>query len=351
VKIGISYSSATDFRTVVSDVAQFEGAGAQVVWLGESYGFDSVSALGALAAATRGIELGFGVIPVQTRTPALIAMSAAGVDALSGGRAILGLGVSGPQVVEGWHDVPFQSPLTRLREVVETCRRVWSLERAVPNRLAADGHAYRALKLINQPVRSRIPIFLAASGPHAVSLTAEVADGWLPAFLWPEKMPQVWGEALTRGTHRRNAESAPLEIAAGVYFAVDEGVEEALAAHRRRLAHYIGGMGTRATNFYARIAAAYGFPAEADEIQQLYLAGRRGEAEALVPDELVSGTSVIGDRIDVARRLQRFAAAGVTTLNLSFATQSAAYRVRQLDACRSAVDSMYAATGQPEAAG
>jgi F420-dependent oxidoreductase-like protein len=340
MKLGVSFPSATDFRAVLADIANLEQAGAEAVWVGESYGHDAVSALGAMAALTQRIELGFGVLPVQTRTPALIAMTAAGVDALSGGRAILGLGASGPQVVEGWHDVPFGAPLERTREVVATCRRVWSQQRATPSRVAADGQAYRGLRLMNPPVRTKIPIFVAASGQRNVALAAEIADGWLPAFLWPERMQEVWGSVLAEGAARRQEGLAPLEITTGVYFAVGESAGEAARAHRQRLARYIGGMGTRKTNFFARLAGGYGFHREAEQIQQLYLAGHTSEAERAVPDELVWATSVIGDSSTVARRLRAFHEAGVTTLNVSLAGATSADRVGQLRACRAAIDAL-----------
>jgi F420-dependent oxidoreductase-like protein len=251
-------------------------------------------------------------------------MSAAGVDALSGGRAVLGLGTSGPQVVEGWHGVAFDAPLGRTREVVEICRAVWRRERlhhdgrhySVPLREGAGTGLGKPLKLINAPVRSRIPIFLAALGDRNVALAAEIADGWVPVFLWPEKVPDVWGKALADGHGRRDPELGPLEIVATAYLAIGERCAPLIDVQRPHVAHYIGGMGARGRNFYNDLARRYGFDDEATTIQDLYLAGRKDEAAAAVPSELLRNISLIGPERTVAERLRAYRDAGVTVLNV-----------------------------------
>lgn len=226
IEIGIHLPSATDFATAIEDVPAYEEAGASVVWLGESYGYDAVSALGALSSSTQAIRLALGVVPVQTRTASLLAMTAAGIDALSGGRAVLGLGASGPQVIEGWHDVDFGDPVARTRHVVERCRKIWGSEPVDSERLQADGSRYRPLKMIHRPGRSQIPIFLGAMGTSSTTLAAEIADGWFAAFFWPERVQDVWGDALSEGASNRSPELAPLEIAVSAPLAIDEGTEE-----------------------------------------------------------------------------------------------------------------------------
>lgn len=289
----------------------------------EAYGTDAVSLLGYLAAVTERVTLAAQILPIFSRTPALLAMAAAGLDDVSDGRFILGLGASGPQVVEGWHGVPYDAPLQRTREVIEICRAVWRRER-----LIHDGPRYRIplppdqgtglgkpLKLIHHPVRERIPVFLAALGERNVELTAELADGWIPFLYIPELAGRVWGDALERGGRRRGSEFGPLEISAGGPFAVT-APGPLRARGRDRIALYVGGMGAAGTNYYHRVAVRYGFRAEADAIQRSYLAGDTAAAAAAVPAGLLEGTSLIGDRHYLRDRLHAYAAAGVTVLQV-----------------------------------
>ncbi|NDH64738.1 MAG: LLM class F420-dependent oxidoreductase, partial [Alphaproteobacteria bacterium] len=306
----------------VEHVAVLEQQGVNIVLVAEAYSFDAISQLGYLAARTSRIELGTGVLPIYTRTPTLLAMTAAGLDYVSDGRFRLGIGTSGPQVMEGFHGVPFDAPLGRTREVVEICRQVWRRERVnhqgrsyqiplPPDRGTGLG---KPLKIINQPVRDRIPITIASLGPKNVELTAEIAEGWQPVFFYPEKADDIWGAALRAGRAKRDSALGELDVMVGVSLAIGDNVEERLAWAKPQLALYLGGMGARGRNFYHNVATRYGFGEVADRIQDLYLSGRKTEAIAAVPDDLVRNISLIGPPGYVAERIAAFAEAGVTTL-------------------------------------
>jgi F420-dependent oxidoreductase-like protein len=322
MRTGIFLSYAGGFRETVSHVVELEKQGVNIVLVAEAYSFDAVSQLGYLAAVTSTIELGTGVVPIYTRTPALLAMTAAGLDYVSDGRFRLGIGTSGPQVMEGFHGVPFDAPLGHTREVVEICRQVWRRER-----LSYQGRYYqiplppdrgtglgKALKIINQPVRERIPITIASLGPKNVELTAEIAEGWQPVFFHPERADSVWGEALRAGKAKRDSSLGDLDVMVGVSLAIGDDVEDRLQWAKPQLALYIGGMGAKGRNFYHNVATRYGFGEVADRIQELYLSGRKAEAIAAVPDDLVRSVSLIGPRGYVKERIAAFAEAGVTTL-------------------------------------
>ena len=322
MRTGIFLSYAGGFRESVDHVVTLEQAGVDIVLVAEAYSFDAISQLGYLAAKTSRIELGSGVVPIYTRTPALLAMTAAGLDYVSDGRFRLGIGTSGPQVMEGFHGVPFDAPLGRTREVVQICRQVWRREK-----LNHQGRHYqiplpeergtglgKALKIINTPVRERIPISIAALGAKNVELTAEIAEGWQPVFFYPEKADDIWGDALRAGKAKRDPELGDLDVMVGVSLAVGDDVDERLQWAKPQLALYIGGMGARGHNFYHNVATRYGFGEVADRIQDLYLSGRKAEAIAAVPDELVRNVSLIGPRGYVKERIAAFAEAGVTTL-------------------------------------
>src|SRR5580658_2052289 len=211
--------------------AELEKAGLDVVWVAEAYSNDAPSFMGYLAAKTERVQIGAAILPIYTRTPTLIAMTAAGVDAMSGGRCVLGLGASGPQVIEGFHGVPYDRPLTRTREIIDVCRKVWAREAP----LTHDGAVFhiplpegqgtglgKALKIIGHPERSRIPIWVAALGEKNVTMAAEVADGWLPFFFVPEKANEVLGPSLAAGAARRDSALGTLQIAAGGLLAIGE---------------------------------------------------------------------------------------------------------------------------------
>ena len=306
-------------------VVELEKAGLDVVWVAEAYSFDAPSMMGYLAARTERIQIGAAILPIYTRTPTLLAMTAAGVDALSDGRCILGLGASGPQVVEGFHGVAYDAPLARTREIVDICRQVWRREPVVH-----DGTHYhvplpagqgtglgKPLKLINRPVRSRIPIYVAALGPKNVQMTAEIADGWLPLFWVPEKAAEVFGPPLAAGAATRDPELGPLEIAAGGLVAIGDDVAHLRELSRATVALYIGGMGAKGRNFYNALARRYGYEREAGLIQDLYLDGKKDEAAAAVPDEFLERINLVGPAGYVRERLAAFRESGVTMLTVT----------------------------------
>lgn len=307
----------------VATAIELEQLGIDRVWMPEAYTFDSVSVLGAIAQATERIEIGSGILPLYSRTPSLIAMTAAGLDALSGGRFVLGIGASGPQVIEGFHGVAYEKPLQLTRETVEICRKVWRRE-VVTN----DGPSHplpypggtglgKPLKLINHPVRDRIPIFVAALGPKNVELTAEIAEGWLPAFFVPDVADDIWGDAIRAGLAKRSPDLGPFEVSTGCYVGLcDPGeADEMLDVARPRTALYVGGMGAKGRNFYNDLFAKSGYPDEAEVVQDLYLAGRREDAMAALPTSYLRDANLIGDASFIRDRLEAWEAAGVTLLD------------------------------------
>jgi F420-dependent oxidoreductase-like protein len=328
MKISTMLSYAGGFRESAAQVVELERAGLDLVWVAEAYGLDSPSLLGYLAALTERVEIGSAILPIYTRTPTLIAMTAAGIDALSDGRFHLGLGASGPQVIEGWHGVPYDAPLGRTREVVEICRKVWARQAPLTHQgkyytlpLPADRGTGlgKALKIIGRPVRPRVPVWIASLGEKNVELTAEVAEGWIPMLFVPEKVKQVWGSALDAGLARRDPALGPLQITAGGLLAIGEGddVTAVRELSRGYLALYIGGMGAKGRNFYNDVARRCGYEEAAETIQDLYLSGKRTEAEAAVPDELLELLSLCGPESYIAERIAAFAEAGVTHLQVA----------------------------------
>src|SRR6266702_4280181 len=298
MRIGMFLSYAGGFAETVVELADYEKAGLDIVFVPEAYSFDAVSQLGYLAARTERLQLASGIMQLYSRTPTLTAMTAAGIDYVSGGRFVLGIGASGPQVIEGWHGVPYDAPIGRTREIIEICRKVWRRER-----LEYAGQHYtiplppdqgtglgKALKLINHPVRDRIPIFVPALGP--------------------------------------------LDVVAQASLAIGDDVSSLLEFGRPMLALYIGGMGAREQNFYHRLAGRYGYEKEAAAIQDAYLAGRKDEAAALVPASLLAGISLIGPRSLVAERVAAMRESGVTTLNVAPLAETHADRVRLIEQVR-----------------
>ncbi|MDP9796603.1 F420-dependent oxidoreductase-like protein [Catenuloplanes nepalensis] len=321
MRIGTSLMYAGDPRTAADEVASWEEAGLDVLWVAEAYGFDAPTIMGYLAARTTRVEIGSAILPIYSRTPTLIAQTAAGLDAVSGGRAILGLGASGPQVIEGWHGVRYDRPLARTRETIEICRAVWRRKRLAHDglyRLPLPGSAYgKSLKILTRPVRSRIPIYVAALGARNVEMTASIADGWLPFLFSPSAAPAVWGPDLTAGLASRDPALGPLEIVAGGPLAIGDDVTGLRDLARPLIALYVGGMGARGRNFYHDVVSRYGYAAEADRIQELYLAGRKDEAAAAVPAALLEETSLIGPLSYVRDRIAAYREAGVTVLNVT----------------------------------
>jgi len=325
-------------RDAADQVAELEKAGLDTVWVAEAYGFDSPTLMGYLAAKTETINIGSAILNVYSRTPALLAQTAAGLDNVSGGRAILGLGASGPQVIEGWHGMPYSKPLGRTRETIDIVRAALRREK-----LEYDGKSFqlplpadegtglgKPLKMLTHPERDSVPIYIAALGQKSVEGTAEYADGWLPFLYSPEGASKVWGDALAAGRAKRSDDLAPLEIAAGGMVAVGEDVKGLLDFARPLFALYIGGMGARGKNFYNELACSYGYEKEAKEIQDLYLDGKKKEAEAAVPLELLEQSNLVGPESYVKERIEAFRESGVTNLQITPASDDPAALVRQL---------------------
>ena len=312
-----------------------ERLGFDSVWTAEAYGSDALTPLTWVGALTSKIKLGTGILQMPARTPANTAMSAATLDMLSGGRVLLGLGLSGPQVVEGWHGQPYGKPLTRTREYVEIVRRI--LAREEP--LDFQGEEYqipipggtglgKPLKLILHPLRPRIPIYLAAIGPKNIELAGEIADGWLPVFLAPEK-ESAYLQPLDAGLAKRQQPSEfdpPFDIAPTVMVMLGDDVDLCRAMIKPMLALYIGGMGAKGRNFYNDLVCRYGYEGSAHDIQDLYLAGKKREAETLVPDALVDEVALCGPKERIAELLEPWKRSRVTTL-ICGTTQPEAMRV------------------------
>jgi F420-dependent oxidoreductase-like protein len=342
MRVGMPMSYSGNFAETAGVIAEFESAGLDTVFVTEAYSFDSVSQLGYLAARTTTLGIASAVFNVYSRSPALLAMTAAGLDHVSGGRFTLGIGASGPQVVEGFHGVPYTAPLARTREVAEICRSVWRREPLehdgaqfqIPLRPDRGGSGLgRPLKLINRPERARIPMLLAALGPKNVALAAELFEAWEPIFYYPEGSAEAFGAALAEGNARRDPELGPLQIVADTNVLITDDPQEAARALQRvreHLALYIGGMGARGKNFYNDLAARYGFAEAARAVQDLFLDGRREAAAAALPEELVRGVSLVGPRGLVAERLEAFAASGVTTVNAAPLGEDHATRLRSI---------------------
>jgi F420-dependent oxidoreductase-like protein len=305
-----------------------EKLGFSAVWTEEAYGSDAVTPLAYVAALTTTIGIGSAVWQIPARTPAAAGMTAATLDKLSGGRFRLGLGVSGPQVVEGWHGQPFEKPLQRTREYVEIVNRIIAREEPVefqgksyslPYRGEGGTGMGRPLKLIIHPERSRIPLYLGSLGPKNVEMTAEIADGWLPIFFSPRAFDDVFAEPLARGFEKAGGGKAAgkgFDVAPIVSVVIGDDVDECRLEVKRRLALYLGGMGSAKTNFSNRLIRRFGFEDEAEEIQQLFLAGRRDDAVEAVTDELVDDIALCGPPARIAELLEAWRRSPVTTIIL-----------------------------------
>ena len=324
----INYSG--DFHADVERVRQLEAAGLDLVWVPEAYSFDAVSQMGYLAAKTSTIQIGSGILNVYSRTASCMAQTAAGLDYVSGGRFVLGLGASGPQVIEGFHGVPYDKPMARIRDYINVCRMVWRREPVVYDGQAVqiplpEGQGTglgKALKLINHPVRADIPIFWASLMGLSVTATAQYADGWLPIFFDPEKFHQVWGDELKAGTAKRDPSLGQLQISAGGMVAIGEqytgdAKSAVLDMARPNVALYVGGMGARDKNFYNTICQKYGYVDEAIEIQDRYLSGDKSGAAAAVPAEMLANTNLVGTPGEIRERLAAYREAGVTHLSVT----------------------------------
>jgi F420-dependent oxidoreductase-like protein len=315
-------------RAAADEVVELEKAGLDTVWVAEAYGFDSPTLMGYLAAKTETVEIGSAILNIYSRTPGALLQTAAGLDNVSGGRAILGLGASGPQVIEGFHGVPYEKPLARTREIIEIIRSGMKREP-----LSADGQFKlplskeqgavtglgKPLKLLTRPERDTVPIYVAALGPKNVELAAEIADGLLPHLFYPEKVDLAMGDPIKAGLAKRDPSLGGLNIVAGGMLAIGEGPEirAMLDFARPIFALYIGGMGAKGRNFYNDLACAYGYEKEATEIQELYLSGKKKEAEAVVPTEWLEAANFVGPASYIKERVAAFEEAGVTSLNVT----------------------------------
>ncbi|WZH52461.1 MAG: LLM class F420-dependent oxidoreductase [Nocardioides alkalitolerans] len=313
--IGLGYWQRRPVDDSAAVVAA-ESLGYDSVWIGEAYGSDALTPLTWYAARTSRIGLGTSICQIDARTPANAAMAAMTLDALSGGRLRLGLGVSGPQVVEGWYGRPFPRPLARTREYVEVLRAIWARDEPVRH----DGEFYplphpggaglgKPLRLITEPLRPDIPVLLGAQGPKNVDLALEIGDGWIPAFVHVESFTAAYGDVLARAR-------PGFEIAAMVNTFVDDDLGAAFRRAKEPLAWYVGGMGVKGTNFHVDAITRAGYGDVAAEVQELFLAGRREEAVDAIPDELVDGTSLIGPPGRIRERLRLWRDSPVGTVVL-----------------------------------
>ena len=316
-------------------VQEAERLGYDSVWAAEAYGSDAATVLAWLAAGTSTIKLGSAIFQMPGRSPAMTAMTAATIDELSGGRMLLGIGSSGPQVAEGWHGQPFARQLQRTREYVAVVRKALDRERlefkGETLELPLPGGPGKALKLMIGPVQERIPIYLAAIGPKNTALAGEIADGWIPTFFSPEHVAE-FRALLEEGAARSERSLENFDIAPTVQVYVSDDRELARNLMRPGLALYIGGMGSRKQNFYNNLVRRYGFEQAADEVQNLYLEGRKEEAAAAIPGDLVDAVSLCGPREVVRDRLAAFRDAGVGTLMVTPMAWTTDDRVAQLRA-------------------
>ena len=327
MKLSSALMYAGNPRDAADQVSALEKAGLDTIWVAEAYGFDSPTLMGYLAAKTETVEIGAAILNVYSRTPGALLQTAAGLDNVSGGRAILGLGASGPQVIEGFHGLPYANPLGRTREIIELIRSGLRREPLVhegtfnvplTKEQGAVTGLGKPLKLLVQPERPSIPIYIAALGEKSVAGAAEYADGWLPFLYHPERAKSVWGESLAKGTAKRHEGLGPLEVVAGGMAAIGEGPEtKALLDFARPLvALYVGGMGARSKNFYNTLFRQYGYEQEAEEIQNLYLDGKKKEAEAAIPLEFLEASNLVGPESYVKERIEAFRESGVTNLQI-----------------------------------
>jgi F420-dependent oxidoreductase-like protein len=312
LKLGIEipYTEMHDRDGIIELSRAAEGLGYDCMWCSEVYTYDAFTTLTQIACATNTIKVGTNIAQIYARTPALLATTAASLDQLSGGRFILGVGASGPQVIEGWHGVPYDKPVQRTREIIDIVRTVLA-----GNRLLYDGEIFKlnkGLKLINPVLRPDLPIYVASLGPKNVEMTAELADGWLPFPFSTERAPDVFKASLDAGAAKRTLPK-PLSIAAMAPTFIGDPAK-GLDAARFVVGFYIGGMGSKDRNFYNKLVQRYGFEQEALKVQDMFLGGDKAGAIAATPDELVDQVSIVGDVERARDRLKAFEAAGATEI-------------------------------------
>jgi F420-dependent oxidoreductase-like protein len=322
----LGYANGRRMELPLALVQEADRLGVYAVWTAEAYGSDAVSPLAWLGARTERIKLGTAIMQMPGRSPANAAMTAMTLNQLSGGRFLMGLGLSGPQVVEGWHGVSYARPLTRTREYVSIVRAI--LRREAP--VSYDGEIYQipyrgpGATGLGKPLKSTldaaptIPIYLAAIGPQNVSLAAEIADGWLPIFFSPEQYDHTYKEPVEAGLARASGKSlASFDIVPTVSVVMGDDLEACYNALRPHLALYIGGMGAKGKNFYNDLARRYGYEAAAETVQNLYLAGQKAEAAAAVPGALIDEVALVGPAARIKERLSRWTHSPVTAMNLT----------------------------------
>jgi len=317
VAIGLRLESNEDWEQASSYVVEAERLGVDFVWSHESWGLDAATPLAFMAARTSRIRLGSGIMQAGTRTPALLAMTAMSLASMSGGRFVLGLGVSGPQVIEGWHGLRFDRPVTRMRETVEIVRRAVRGERVAYKgqiyELPLPGGEGKALRSSASP--RPVPVYLATLSPRSLELTGEIADGWLGTSFMPEHA-RVFFDHIEAGAARAGRSLKTLDLQAGGHVAFGDDVERLVAARKPGLAFTLGAMGSRQHNFYNDAFKRAGYPDAAQEVQRLWLEGKRDEAAARVPDELALKVNLLGTEAMVAERLRAYRACGLTTLRV-----------------------------------
>jgi F420-dependent oxidoreductase-like protein len=313
VKLGLFLptESSVDLARIRTIAQRAEALGYESLWVSEAWGADAISILGALAAVTERVQVGTAIVNVFSRSPALLAQTAATLDALTTGRFVLGLGTSGHQVVQGWHGVPFEQPGQRMREVIEITRL--ALKRQPVRYEGSVFTLNQGLKLMLHPLRADVPIYLATLTPQGLRLTSELADGWMPTMFSPEQMDR-FVPLLEEGAARSGRDLKGLAIAPLVPVAVADDARTGRDMVRPWAALYIGGMGSRERNYYNRTVAGYGFEAEARRIQDLYLHGQKIEAAGAIPDALLDAVTITGPPAKIRERLAAHQAAGVGTL-------------------------------------
>jgi len=338
MRLGISFGYqdwGSGLANAIALAQEADRLGYESGWVAEAYGTDAITPVTWLLAHTERLKMGTAIAQMPARAPAMTAMTATTLDLMSGGRFLLGIGASGPQVSEGWYGERYGKPLAKTREYVSILRQVWAREAPLEHHGEHYDIPYtgpgatglgKPLKLIVHPRTADIPVYVAAIGPKNVALTAEIADGWLPIFYSPTRAEGVWGDALGSGFAAGGRDPAAFDVAATVSVMVGDDVEGLRELAKPMVALYVGGMGARGKNFYNDLACRYGYEAEAAEIQDLYLTGKKREATALVPDDLVDDVCLIGPRARIADRLEAWKESRVTTLVVG-ATQPEALRV------------------------
>jgi F420-dependent oxidoreductase-like protein len=340
MRLGLNVGySGSQISLPIDLVQEADRLGFHSAWTAEAYGSDAVTPATWIAAVTKQLKVGTGIMQMPARTPAMTAMTATTLDQISGGRFLLGLGPSGPQVVEGWHGVPYGKPLVRTREYVSIVRQIWAREKPLEHQGEHYQIPYRGpgASGLGKPLKSilhgrQIPIYIASIGPKSVEQAAEIADGWLPIFISPKRL-SVYRPALEAGFAKAGGGKSlkTFDVAPSVTVILGDDAQACLNFIKPVLALYIGGMGARGKNFYNDLARRYGYEAEAKKIQDLYLDGKKNEAIAAVPDELADEISLCGPKERIRDRLAEWKECGITTMILA---------LQQVEAMRAVAESV-----------